>query len=465
MVKSGYTAKYTWQCNQVGHLSLGFTGATLVLIAAPRLGGNEWWWGLLFIIVPLLKDVTDVVVDYYRTKKLKQERSKPAGFQPSIQELIADSATDFLFWTTGSMIAVLIFLLESSAPIFSGKNSSESPWSNSSIYLAVCIILIILLSIFIRWKFYTREKNAFDNSKLPFYFRLPNFCGHLENDNDYDVINDFIDYNSKADHLHNQHLLISGSFKSGRTTLATGIGCQLTSSVSLAQFMAKLFNSEPASNDRIVVRYITASKLFEQIEEIEAEIKTKAKQEGSNKQGEWSLQVANVLIIDDVILAELPKDNAQTVTKQMYVNIGTPVPVRTSHPNAFNLLNKKSIIWVVSDLNQIEQWKNWVHENFSKPEDVNITSRDVKDIKLKDVDNKAVRQPTQPEFGLSTLPGILSAVTLLVSLFIVIGSILIILQADRLGKPIFWSLLSVLIASTVYWTMQESKKDSEKLND
>lgn len=436
-----YTANYTWQCNQTAHCMFGFAGATLVLTAAPRLGGNAWW-GLFFIIVPFLKDMTDIVVDIARTTKVKPAMSEPVGFQPSTRELLADAATDFFFWTAGILLAVLVGLLASSAPLDPSvfpfeqpaptpvEYNSASPWLKSAIYVAVIVFLMLLFLLRKRWRYYTSEKTAFDRSRLPFYFRLPNFHGKFVDNTDIQVINDFLSDNPK-----HRHLLISGPFESGRTTLAAGIGCRLTTSEGLSQLSVKLINKVSASHDRKLVRYLTASKLFEQIHEFEQVIP----EHRSRRQGFWLIREAEILIIDDVLLSEFPKDQVQVPRKRIYDDIGTPVPERRSFPNAFKALDNKPIVWVVSDSNQIEDWRDWVNNNFN-------ASVYVDTIKLADADR--VFEPQ--EFGLTTLPGILAAVTLLASLVITLGSLLVILQADRLGAFMFWALLIGAIAGIMY---------------
>lgn len=404
----------------------GFAGATLVLTAAPRLGGNAWW-GLFFIIVPFLKDATDTVVDIARTGKLKPVTPEPAGFKPSTRELLADAATDFFFWVAGALLAVLLGLLSSPAP---AEYISKSPWSEPSVYLVVIAFFIVLFMLRGRWKYYTGEKTAFDNSKLPFYFRLPNFHGNFVDNNDIQVINNFL-----AGNREHCHLVITGPFASGRTTLATGIGCQLTTSGGPGQFTLKPVSRKPSSNDRKLVRYLTASRLFEQIQEFEQV----ATERNGSRQDLCLLQEADILIIDDILLAELPDEQVQEPRKLSYDDVGTPVPDRQSFPNAFRVLDNKPVVWVVSDPGQIKHWQDWINNNFYTQ--VNLSA-----IKLAD----ASRVSGPQEFGFNTLPGVLAALTLLTGLVITVGSLLVILQADRLGTFVFWALLLGAISAISY---------------
>ncbi|MCY3872703.1 MAG: hypothetical protein OXF88_00240 [Rhodobacteraceae bacterium] len=223
-VYTHYTAVYTWNSNQMAHAMMGFAGTMLFIHAATRLG-LEFWYGAFFYVLPLLKDITDVVADLsVRTHQFKMKAAHR-------REIWLDALTDNFFWTAGLMLALFVMAM----------SCEDRPWWSCLIILAV--FLIFTIGIFVAKRHFNEQKKQFDVSGLPYYFRLPRYSGKLSANSNNDSserkpieeVENFV-YEDRA---RASHLLIYGPPRSFKTTLAVAIGSGLTVRRRAVRYLSK----------------------------------------------------------------------------------------------------------------------------------------------------------------------------------------------------------------------------------
>ena len=354
-VYTHYTAVYTWNSNQMAHAMMGFAGATLFIQAAQQLG-FEFWYGALFYVIPFLKDMTDYFSD---TCIVKPDVFK-IRFSHKCESLL-DAVTDNVFWLAGSVFAFFVAL-----------SCIESAW-------LVCISFITLLlfvsvCVFGLKPYFNGQKNRFDVSGLPYYFRLPLYWGKLAALSNADSSSDTpikeIERFVYMDKSRARHLLLFGPPRSLKTTLATAIGSGLI-------------------NRRQTVRYLSRARLMEEFGPDD--------DHGDRSPAEpIPPHMADIVIVDDFDQPD---------------SLGEILPI----------LKKKSTVWVITDRdgqdsqNSPERWVEILGEGL----DGRLAS-----IKLKKPDRIKGKQ-------VSLWVGILAAVTLLVSLVSIVGAVVVLLFAPR----------------------------------
>ena len=225
-VYTHYTAVYTWNSNQMAHAMMGFAGTTLFIHAATRLG-LDYWYGAFFYLLPLLKDVTDVIADH--SVCVHQFKMKEAHRR----EIWLDALTDNFFWTAGLMLALFVV-----AASFEDRHW----WSCLAILAA---FLILITGVLVAKRHFNEQKKRFDVSGLPYYFRLPCYPGNLVAPSDSDSskrepVKEVEDFVYKQAGKNVCHLLIYGPPRSFKTTLAVAIGSGLTVRHQAVRYLSKL---------------------------------------------------------------------------------------------------------------------------------------------------------------------------------------------------------------------------------
>ncbi len=296
-----YTAKYTWQSNQMAHAMMGFTGTTLLAAGALSLGCSPLW-ALGFAAIPVSKDLTDLLLDRARASSVCR---KTQAFPVNMRELAYDAATDVFFWLFGMMLSLSLM---SRLPV------GFSSWGS---WLLLAITLAMFAAMFVPCRYYSSEKTAFDRSGLPYFFRLPTFDGEFANPKDPSRIRTFVGGDAR-----NAHLLIHGPLGARKTTLAVGIGCGMT--------ITRQLGTDPA-----VVRYVSAAKLAEKLTGRSAQTRDSELH---------SVADAAVLIVDD-----LPD-----------VTLTTHQPLG---PAAWCSILHRPIVWVVADPKHVKGWQKWLDKH------------------------------------------------------------------------------------------------------
>lgn len=214
-----YTAVYTWNSNQMAHAMMGFAGTSLLIGGFAELGAGPWW-GLLFAIIPALKDITDYGVDLKRAGHIFRTTDD------HVRELRQDGLTDNWFWNAGTLFAVFLAVA-----------MRDGGWG--TIILLVIAVVWALIGILLIAPKFVGQKRLFDVSALPYFFRLPNFAGNPlavirvgETDEQREedraaavkAVEDFTYERGDAPN----HLMLFGPPRCRKTTLASAIGSGLT---------------------------------------------------------------------------------------------------------------------------------------------------------------------------------------------------------------------------------------------
>lgn len=262
-----YTAVYTWASNQMAHAMMGFAlaaGASRLIesVIPPNPGqtiSSALWfehgtlviYGLVLILPPV-KDLGDY---------LEGMKSAFGKFKPNSRELAYDGIADVSFWWLGMWLAIGLFKWQ---------------W-----WIGLVLAAIIVVNAIAVWR-YIPEKRALDRARLPFYFRLPKFDVEIT-DVDRDRIVSFVNRVSTSGAP--RHLIICGGYRSGKTPLGVGVGCELT----VAQRR---------------VRYVTGFEVEQEIVQVkQASVQAAQRVATASAPTEpWPLVAAEVAVIDDISL-------------------------------------------------------------------------------------------------------------------------------------------------------------------
>lgn len=245
-----YTAIYTWQSNQMAHAMMGFCFASLLILDV-RLCGGDAWWGLAFILLPMAKDVTDLLVDL----------SKPRNdFPAPLGEMLTDAAADDFYWFSGTLAATAV-----------AKQSDPAASAIGTACLWIALIVFVVFTIVWTSRRFATEKRRLDGAMLPYYARLPNIGSPMMASAS-STIAAFLD--GPAPGAGPRHLVVTGDPESGKTELAVAIGSELVVA-------------------GVAVRYETALKLYDYVE-------AGRPKRGLYKDEPIFAQDADALIVDDV---------------------------------------------------------------------------------------------------------------------------------------------------------------------
>jgi hypothetical protein len=298
-----YTAVYTWSANQTAHAGMGFFFTSLVMLCAYRLGASGWyWWGLLFMIVPLVKDTGDYLSDACVEGRL---------FPVYHGELVRDGVADGFFWSAGTIFAVGVAQLYDAQP--------DELTRVGQYWLVAVIGIAVLAGLFICY--FRGEKRAFDKSGLLYYYRLPSFSPVHNPDlesaklckSEVEAIEDFVEQKPGAV----DHLIVGGKRGTGKTTLGVSIGSGLT---------VRIHGSQK-------VRYLTWTKLIEALPLDAA---------GSKSQNTepWHLGEADYLIVDDLPSGRIRQTEKHKIEAAL-----------NSHD-----LEEKKVVWITGEGDAIRHW-------------------------------------------------------------------------------------------------------------
>jgi hypothetical protein len=303
-----YTAVYTWLANQTSHAGMGFFFTGLVMLGAYRLGWGGWyWWGLLFPIVPLVKDTGDYLSDACVKGRL---------FLVYHKELVMDGVADGFFWSAGTLLAVGLAQLYVTQP---------AEFTQTGYYwLAAGVVMVAGVVAFIMY--FWPEKRAFDKSGLPYYYRLPSFSPdhnpNLESAKlckaEIAAIRNFVERKPEAA----GHLVVGGAQGVGKTTLGLAIGSGLTVRI----------------HGSATVRYITWTKLIEALASGKAG-------KASRDSEPWHLNEARYAIIDDLPpLSRIGSGNRRLVETEIKAGV----------------LQEVSGVWITGKGNAIAGWTDFL---------------------------------------------------------------------------------------------------------
>lgn len=282
-VETGYTVSYTWMANQLGHFALGFVPTILFMTACFAIWGISPWFALLSLLpigLMIGKEYGDVQAEVVRWKTTP-------GIEPlAIADVWKNAANACWFSIVGALVAGSCAL----APLF--------PVALGAGIGFITLLLLTIPTLFVM-RYWITKKKCYQQSGLPYIYRL----SYFDETRVYDagtsrhLLTDFQDG-------HIDHLVISGLAKSGKTTLAVGLGTELGFAqikVRYTTFRDFMDICKEAEEDYIHLAYIL-----------------------------WNCKEADVLIFDDV---ELP----------------IVLDFITKNPNVAEIMKSKKIIWITEE--------------------------------------------------------------------------------------------------------------------
>ncbi|HCL04977.1 MAG TPA: ATP-binding protein [Chitinophagaceae bacterium] len=240
----GITLSYGWLANQCGHCMLGFIPTHMLYLLLSRVfhvKGASWKAAVSIALFWTLFEIYNVV------KPIRQQKKEGALFEPDWKNIIHDTATDLGFFATGALLA----------GIFLGFN-----WY---LLAGLLIVGVVLIKPSKHWYYTKIFQQA---AEFPFQFRLSQWnCNMGETDRK--TVLQFLD-RPKAGY----HLLITGAYRTGKTSLAVAIA------------------NEWSIRHR-TAKYATAIKLFSWM--VESDLL-----EPTVPSNLWNWRQADCLVIDDL---------------------------------------------------------------------------------------------------------------------------------------------------------------------
>jgi hypothetical protein len=306
----GVTLTYAWLANQFGHIALGFIPSFVVYLLLNR---YAQWERPAFLAAVIISSVWLLFEIYNFLAPLLSKRSPKAQsvflggrkytFKPRWGFIAFDTSTDVLFFILGSFACASLI-----NPVF---------WWNIFIVILVQIILLYPMVYWFTSKVYLM------NAGFPMQFRLSQWDRSIT-PTDVQDVSDFI--SSEAP----QHLLLFGSRGSGKSSLAVGIACDLTT-----------------QTNRKKCTYDTGIKLFPRFFQ---------ESDAFDSPFLWNWSDCDCLVVDDI-------------------NPGLPMTIDLVSPSAFlafvehdtfgernkEILNSRKVIWVMGEIltGTKEHINNW----------------------------------------------------------------------------------------------------------
>jgi hypothetical protein len=338
-VQDAITASYVWMSDQIGHITLGLAPTLLF----------GWIWRMIWTGGAELHgkpgDVGDIVgcvaialaIFAYWVHKERMDYADtwhhaPKRFEFDSSDVRWNVYTALLYFGIGGVLAL----------------SALIDWR----LLLVCFLLALWPALRVAF-WWLRRKLAFQQAGLPYLYRLANFSGNIDDEG--------VTAASAVANLKNRpigfwkvlfgrddvepnkpdvrHLLIAGPLRTGKTSLAVGIGTEFAFALGYG-------------------RYLTAAKLMQLI----------AVQPGNNPPDSvnmeyndgrllWPLVVCDLIIVDDV-------DNGVPTGAEEYASVITPqnfedaIMKRAGSPLLW--LKDQRSVWVLGNTSQVAQWRTTI---------------------------------------------------------------------------------------------------------
>ena len=288
----GITLSYGWLANQCGHCMLGYIPTHLIYLLLHycfKLDGAAW---LSALIVSLIW----TIFEYLNVRKpLKKQKEEGALFEPDWKNIIHDTVTDLGFFIFGALFAAIVL---------------GGSWILSIIILMLCLMLYPASKKWYHTKIFQQA------AEYPIQFRLSQWKWKMEEADKEKVLAFLTEKNA------GRHLLISGEYKSGKTSLAVAIANEL-------------------SIQHHACKYTTAIKLFSSF----VEPNPPEPQVPGNI---WGWRKAHYLVIDDINTG-LP-GAAELISPETFLQHLQSGNYAIENINSLKQLN---VIWVLGDVSSV----------------------------------------------------------------------------------------------------------------
>ena len=223
-------------------------------------------------------------------------------------------------------------------------------------WLIVALILALWPAFRVAF-WWLRRKLAFQQAGLPYLYRLTNFSGGIADDavaavaglcdlKDRPIVLWKVlfmrDVTEKAAPVTVRHFLITGPLRSGKTSLAVGIGTEFAFALGIG-------------------RYLTAAKLME----LKTGPRDDAKSDASEMDYDdgrvlWPLAECDLLIVDDVD-GGLPTGTVPAISSIRPAEFAAAL--KTSHgPAPLRDLSGKRTVWVLGNTTTADEWRMVIAE-------------------------------------------------------------------------------------------------------
>ncbi|GAC1343467.1 MAG: hypothetical protein NVSMB18_19340 [Acetobacteraceae bacterium] len=238
-VQNAITASYVWLADQLGHLTLGLVPTLLVCWAVRWLGGIM---GAPPVVVCLGMVTLALAIFGYWVFKERQDLAETkanAGniFPFDLSDIEWNVSTALLYFGIGGALAVAAF-------------------QGFLVLLPVLLVSLWPAAMVAYW--WLRRKLAFQQAGLPYLYRLANFTGAFERPEAKQAItvaSGLCDIREQPvswwhvltgyDPIRHKtpkhpHLLITGPLRSGKTSLAVGIGTEFAFVLGLCRYLSAI---------------------------------------------------------------------------------------------------------------------------------------------------------------------------------------------------------------------------------
>ena len=342
-VQNAITASYVWLADQLGHLTLGLGPTLLACWVIEAIGAR---FGLADTVVHLLMLAAALGIFAYWVSKERQDladtraQAGPA-FPFDLSDIAWNVRTALLYFGIGGLLGLSAFL---GGWVFVG---------------ALALSLWPAAAVAYWW---LRRKLAFQQAGLPYLYRLANFKGLFERPEARDAVAavsgmcDLRDKPVSFWHVliardpivhrepRHRHLLLTGPLRSGKTSLAVGIGTEFAFVLGLA-------------------RYLSAATLLELVV---ARPEPEARMDYDDGRVLWPWNEVALLIVDDLDAGvAVPAGPGQVSTVGRLVHPRDFVnAVRSAAGSNTPLarLGSQRSVWVVGDPGSEQEWREAIAE-------------------------------------------------------------------------------------------------------